>query len=245
MAQVKITVRRNGPYRVEAPEGTIELVDADGNQLLVTGVARDVKSQRFGALDGPTFYRLRDPRAYGDAILVRFRGDAVSTQARIRGMLRGMDSEALPQVETLQAALDNIADSFWKVVEMVLFLGIVAMTLALIGIYGVVAFTVSRRTREIGIRMALGATRRDVVMAVIRSGVTPIVAGLSTGLLLAIAGAAALARAFRNLPIDLNVSDPSAYMAVSLLLGLAALAAMLRPALRAARLDASRALREE
>jgi predicted permease len=221
------------------------VVDADGNQLLVTGVARDVKSQRFGALDGPTFYRLRDPRAYGDAILVRFRGDAVSTQARIRGMLRGMDSEALPQVETLQAALDNIADSFWKVVEMVLFLGIVAMTLALIGIYGVVAFTVSRRTREIGIRMALGATRRDVVMAVIRSGVTPIVAGLSAGLLLAVAGAVALSKALHGLPVDLNVGDPTVYVAVSLLLALAALAAMLRPALRAAKLDASRALREE
>jgi ABC-type antimicrobial peptide transport system permease subunit len=109
----------------------------------------------------------------------------------------------------------------------------------------VVAFSVSRRTREMGIRMALGATRTDIVLSVIASGVRPILFGLMAGMLLAMAGAGALAQVLRATPIGLDVRDPVAYVVVSLLLVLTALAAMFGPALRAARQDPSGALRQE
>jgi predicted permease len=219
--------------------------DADGGLLQVVGVARDVKSQRFGALDGPSFYRLRDPRTYGDAIMARFQGDAIPAQLAVRNLIRETGRGMLPRVATLQSVMDQFAEGFWKMAEIVLFLGAVAIVLAVVGIYGVIAFAVSRRTREMGIRMALGASRTDVVLSVMASGVKPIVIGLSAGLLLAMAGAAALAQALRATPIGLNVRDPVAYVAVSLLLVSTALAAMFVPALRAARSDPSRALRQE
>ena len=96
-----------------------------------------------------------------------------------------------------------------------------------------------------GIRMALGATRRDIVLSVVASGVRPILFGLSIGLLLALAGATALSQVLSFTPIGLDVHDPVAYLAVTLLLVSTALAAMFGPALRAARSDPSQALRQE
>jgi predicted permease len=222
------------------------IIQDDGGDLAeVVGIARDVKSQRFGALDGPSFYRLRDPRAYGDSILARFQGDAPTMQLAVRNAIREMDREMLPRIGTLQSVMDNFAESFWKLAEMTLLLGAVAMVLAVTGIYGVLAFSVSRRTREMGIRMALGATRADIVVAVISSGVRPILFGLLAGILAAMAGAFVLAQVLRATPIGLDVGDPVAYVAVSLLLVLTALGAMFGPALRAARSDPSCALRQD
>ncbi len=177
--------------------------------------------------------------------MARFQGDAATMQLAVRNVIREMDREMLPRIGTLQSLMDNFAASFWKLAEMVLFLGAVAIVLAVTGIYGVVAFSVSRRTREMGIRMALGATRTDIVLSVIASGVRPILFGLLAGMLLALAGAEALAKVLRATPIGLDVRDPVAYVAVSLLLVLTALAAMFGPALRAARQDPSGALRQE
>jgi len=221
------------------------LRDADDGLLEVVGVARDVKSQRFGALDGPYLYRVRDPRAYGDSIMARFQGDPAPLQLAIRNLLREMDRELLPRIGTLESVMQTFAAIFWKGAEMVLFLGAVAMVLAVAGIYGVVAFGVSRRAREMSIRIALGATRADIILSVIASGVRPILIGLSVGLLLAVLGAGVLAQALRATPVSLNVSDPVAYAAVALLLVFTALAAMCGPALRAARADPSHALRQE
>ncbi|HYW48612.1 MAG TPA: ADOP family duplicated permease [Bryobacteraceae bacterium] len=219
--------------------------DPGGDLFEVVGVARDLKSERFGAVDRAFVYFLRSPQAFGDTMMARFQGDSVPIQLAVRNLIREMDREMLPRIGTIQTAMDNFAALFWKMAEMVLFLGAVAIVLAVVGIYGVVAFAVSRRTREMGIRMALGATRADIVLSVIASGVRPILFGLAIGLLLALAGAAALSRALRATPIGLDVHDPIAYLTVSLLLVSTALAAMFGPALRAARADPSQALRQE
>ena len=217
---------------------------AGGDLLEVVGVARDVKSDRFGATDGPHFYRLRRPQAFGDTLMARFVGDALPIELAVRAAIRDMDREMMPTPLTLQGMIDNTAALFWKVAEMVLFLGAVAIVLAVVGIYGVVAFAVSRRTREMGIRIALGATRTDIVRSVLASSMRPIVLGLAAGLLLALAGSSVLSQALRQTPFALNVRDPVAYLAVSVLLASTAIAAMLGPARRAAKSDPAQALRE-
>ena len=121
--------------------------DSGGALLEVVGVVRDLKSERFGAVDRAFLYRLRSPQAFGDTLMARFHGDPVPVQLAVRDLIREMDREMLPRMGTIQNAMDNFADLFWKMAEMVLFLGGVAIVLAIVGIYGVVAFAVSRRTR--------------------------------------------------------------------------------------------------
>jgi putative ABC transport system permease protein len=115
----------------------------------------------------------------------------------------------------------------------------VALLLACVGIFGVVSFGVAERTREFGIRMAVGAVRRDIVGLVLRGTSPPIVAGALAGL----AGSVALTTVFRGLLFGVASSDPGVLAAVAGLLGTVAVMSALFPALRAARVDPAVALR--
>ena len=119
------------------------------------------------------------------------------------------------------------------------------LALAVLGIYGVIAFTVTRRTREMGIRIALGAGNRSIVRAVLSAGLKPVTWGLGAGLPLSVVGARATAAVLRDLPIPLNAGDPVVFAGVGLILSAAALAAMLRPAMRAAGVEPMEVLRQE
>jgi len=116
-----------------------------------------------------------------------------------------------------------------------------ALTLAAIGIYGVMALVVTSRTREIGIRMALGADGHSVQRLVVSEGVTLV----SVGVILGLAGALACTRVLQKLLFDLAPTDPVTYSAIVALLGLATLAASWVPARRASRVDPVRALRAD
>jgi len=218
--------------------------DASGEELQIVGVARDTKSS-FGSTEGPQLYRRFNPRFVGSSLMIRFAGEARPIAEALRNVLREMDREMIATPQTLRAKLDEQAARFWVPVRLILLLGIVAMLIAVIGIYGVVAFAVSRRSKEMGIRLALGATQSDIIGLVLRSGFKPILAGLAAGLLFAVAGSVVLVRVLRNLPIAFEIGDPLVYLAVSLLLSLAALAAMFGPARRAAKADPMRALRQD
>src|SRR5262245_35791883 len=136
--------------------------------------------------------------------------------------------------------------SFWRLELLVGSLGALAVALAVIGIYGVVSFAVSQRTKEFGIRIALGARPQDIYGAVLKTGARPIVMGLLIGLSLAWVMASALARSIlQNAPIKLDSLDPLAFAGTAALLAVVALAAMLGPARWATRLDPMMALREE
>jgi ABC-type antimicrobial peptide transport system permease subunit len=119
--------------------------------------------------------------------------------------------------------------------------GIVALTLAAIGLYGVTAYSVSQRTREIGIRIALGAQLRDVLRTILRSSIKLIVIGVSLGLL----GAFLVTRLLVSLLSGVSATDPLTFVFVSVLLVVVALLASYLPARRATKVDPIVALRYE
>ena len=117
--------------------------------------------------------------------------------------------------------------------------------LAVMGIYGVVWFAVSQRTKEMGIRIALGASKLNLVFQVIRSNARPVISGQIAGLFLALTGSLALSKVSTDNRIFTNAPNPAVYAAAFLLLQVAALMAMLGPAISATRKDPVNALRQE
>jgi predicted permease len=215
------------------------------DRLRVVGVSRDSRSARYGEQDGPQLFRLQSPKESSGTLMVRFDGDAGQIERRIADVLYDMGSGEYSAPETLKSIMDRAVSGFLAIAEMVLFLGIAAAGLAVVGVYGVAAFATGRRTKEFGIRMALGAVKVDIIHLVLRTGVKPIAGGLLAGLCLALGASHALAKLMKNAPFVLDTHDPFAYFGVSLLLILSSIVAMLIPALRATWANPVHGLREE
>jgi len=160
----------------------------------------------------------------------------------LRSQVLAIDKELpLSDVATMDDLLSGeTAGQRFEMVAVGLFAAL-ALMLAAVGIYGVISYMVSQRTHEIGIRMALGAQRADVLRMVIRDGI--FMAG--TGIVVGIGGALALTRLLRSLLFEIRPTDPLTFIGVSLLLGLVALAACYIPARRAMRVEPMEALRYE
>jgi putative ABC transport system permease protein len=125
--------------------------------------------------------------------------------------------------------------------------GVMALLLATLGIYGVVAYSVAQRTREVGIRMALGALQKDILKLVIGQGMMLVIVGLAFGLLLSVALTRLLTSSLveLELPFPVSATDPLTFTSVTVLLALVALIACYIPARRAAKIDPMEALRYE
>jgi len=144
----------------------------------------------------------------------------------------------------LMLADENMSVPYWGprlAAGMASTFGVLALVLATMGLYSVMMYAVSQRTREIGIRMALGATLRDVLRLIVGDGMRMIIIGLVLGL----AGAFALTRVFASLLLGVGVTDPSTFTGAAILLFATAMLACLVPARRAARVDPIVALRQE
>ncbi len=205
----------------------------------IVGVAGDVK--RLG-LDGEPTLDMYFPTRGAQVVIIRGSGNISALASAVRAAIRTIDPELpVSDVRTFDDVMAESARSRrWTMALLATFAGL-ALVLALIGIYGVMAWMVGQRTREIGIRMALGAGAVEVRAMVVRYALKLSGAGTAIGL----AGAFAMRRILASLVFDVSPSDPAIYACVSALLLASALLASYLPSRRASRLDPSVALRWE
>ena len=214
-----------------------------GVAAVVVGVAKDVDPVRFGGSENPPLYLMRPVHPNRNVVSVRFDGDPKAGAFAVRSALREYDPGMFIVARTLQSWIDQVTEVLWNVVSLIVVLGLVATVLATTGIYGAVSFAVNQRTRDLGIRLALGATRFDIVREVFVSGGRPVLRGLFIGLWLSVALAASLRQNMKGTPLRLDSSDPLLYGGAALLLAAAAALAMSGPARRGSNSNPLDALR--
>jgi len=226
----------------------LRLERADGLEAEVVGVVDFPGRESLLAPPSPTVFlpydQNRRPRM---TLIVEHYGGAAALAAPLRGVVHALDPEhPIPEIRTLSSYEREQADAWGAIVQWMLALGVMGLTLALVGLYALMSYSVSRRTAEIGVRMAVGATRAGVLRLVIGQGVMVAATGV------AIAGAliglvhAALAGSW-IVPAVVTLLPPNAptYVAVPLaVLAISALASY-APARRAASIDPIQALRYE
>jgi putative ABC transport system permease protein len=176
------------------------------------------------------------------SLFVRTAGNPANFAAALYSEVKALNKNLpTPKVQTMNERLaDVVAQPRFQTLLLGLF-GFVALALVIAGIYGVVSYSVAQRTHEIGVRVALGAGRRDVLRLVVEQGMKPVLAGLATGL----AGALALTRLMKALLFGVSASDPLTFGSIALLLALVALLACWIPARRATKVNPIVALRQE
>jgi putative ABC transport system permease protein len=221
----------------------IDWSDDPKAEVTIVGVVGDV---RHDGLDGsirPMIYYPRTQMPSGFMVLtVRTTGDPVALTGTIRAIVRQVDP-AIPvtEVASMQTRVTrSVADRWYPMLLLGLFAALAAL-LALVGIYGVIACLVVQRTREMGVRVALGASSRDVLALVLGQGLRLTVAGIAVGLL----GALAVTRMLQHQLYGVSATDPATLIGVSLLFAAVALLACWVPARRATRVDPMVAMRSE
>jgi predicted permease len=224
---------------------TIQFGNMDGDQRLleIVGVVGNVREG--GLDDGPalTVYANAFQRPQADLLtmVVRAQGDPEILIPSMRQTVQSLNRQTPTTFRALTEVYSSSLDA--RRFSLVIFgvFASVALILAMLGLYSVVSYTVAQRTREIGIRRALGAQGRDVLGLVVRRGMTLTLCGIAFGL----AGSFALTRLMTSLLFGVTAHDPATFAAVSLLLAVVALVACLVPARRATKVDPLVALRYE
>jgi len=211
--------------------------------ITIIGVAADIKSD---GLDAPTAPRLYLPvnqaPNYGMVVYLRTNADPGTLGDTVRREVQSID----PGVPVFAArAMDEVVARYLEerrfALELLAVFAGLALLLASIGIYGVMAYTFSQRTNEIGIRIAIGAQRGDILKIAMAEGALIVVFGLAAGL----AGSLVLTRFLQTMLFNVRPTDPITFAAISALLAVATMAASLVPAWRATRVDPVVALRHE
>jgi predicted permease len=227
----------------EQPHNLAELI-ADGPACQVVGVARDTRGVQFDGSDSKQVYlQLREDRLPGRPILIRTQSDPGQVIKAIDSVISSIDPDLVASSTTLQEMLrasppfivSSLAAAFAST------LGLLGLLLASMGIYGTVSYIVVLRTREVGIRMAIGAQKRDILGLILRESTRPVLAGLLVGMFLAVGASYML----RGLLYGLNTIDGISFIGVSLLFLVMAVLAAYPPSRRALRVDPVVALRYE
>jgi predicted permease len=211
-------------------------------QYEVIGVVRDARSRWVWEQDETFLYVPLQPTSpAGQFLIVRTEGDPAAAINTVKGTAALIDPSLRVSVRRIEETLALQMAPFRAVAWLSGVLGMLALLLASIGLYGVMSFVVTQRTREIGIRVALGAQRADVVRMFLFQGLKLTAVGVVCG----IAGGALISRLLTSVLIDLSAFDPVTFGSVSVFLTVVALFAILVPARRATRVDPLVALRYE
>jgi putative ABC transport system permease protein len=217
--------------------------DIKGPLVEIVGVIGDAQPAGLDREPPPAVYRPYAQWASGPmTLLVRTTDDPSPLAAAVRGEVRRMDPNLpIAAMRTMREVIGaSVAPRRFQLVLTGLF-AVVALLLGAIAVYGVVSHSVARRTREIGLRMALGALRSQVLRSIVAAGMRPVIAGLAVGLAAAIAAASVL----RGLLFGIAPADPLAIGSVAVVLLVTSGVACYLPARRAARLDPAIALRAD
>jgi putative ABC transport system permease protein len=225
---------------------TLKIAGGDTATLTVVGVAPNLVYEELGEETPQSRLQLYAPYARmgwrGMAVIARTTGAPGAAAPAVRGALRALDS-SLPAFDVMtMAEVRNYTTWPYRLWGRAFAtFGVLALFLATVGVYGVMAYTVAQRRREIGVRMALGARAGDVLRQVTLRGARLTLPGVAIG----IAGAAGLSRLLSGVLYGVSSADAVTFALVPLLLALVALAASYLPARRAARVSPAEALRSE
>jgi predicted permease len=219
----------------------ILLVEAPSPEsATIIGLAADVRDLGADREPEPEMYFLGF--GYDEILLVHTAAEPLSLAGPIRRELQTIDPrQPIGNIRTMADVVDeSFAQRKLLVILMALF-SVLALVLSVLGIYGVVSYTAAKRVPEIGVRMALGATRPDVIVLLVKYGMTPV----GIGLVLGFGGAWSSRRAISGLLYGISSTDAMTYAGVGMLIVLAAALATVLPSLRATRIDPMTALRRE
>jgi putative ABC transport system permease protein len=214
-------------------------------EVTIIGVAKDIAPLRVGGSDNPPVWRTGITRPLASFLSVRFAAPRMATAQAVRASVSEIEPNLVLMARNLQSWIDLVTEGLWNLITLIVILGAVATVLATMGIYGAVSFTVNQRMHDLGIRVALGARRADIVREVLRMGGRPVLRGLLVGSWISVAFASTLRENLRGTVLRIDSSDPLVYVLAMVLLGFAALLAMLGPARRGSRSNPLEALRTE
>jgi predicted permease len=216
---------------------------AQGPWSQIVGVVRDSKYRTLGESPRSTVYQpLTQNHETGMALHVRTNGKPTSVAASVRREVQSLEPNlAVTSVESMSDVLAGSLFAARMGAVLLAIFGLLALLLAAVGLYGVMSYSVSRRTREIGIRMALGAATGNVLRLVLKEGMSLVGSGVTVGLIVA----AAVTRLLASFLYGISPLDATTFLAIPLVLALVALLANYLPARRAAKVDPMEALRYE
>jgi cell division protein FtsX len=225
---------------------SIEFGNMDGDLRLLTivGVVADVRKHSLETAPRPTIYvnyrqRPRVTRQFD--IVVRTDSDPAAVSASVRRVLSQLDPTVPVKIDTFNRVFSESLNSRRFNLLLVGVFALAALLLAIVGVFGVLAYSVAQRTREIGVRIALGATRGKILMMVLGQGLITVAIGVAIGL----AGSLLLTRTMRSMLFEVSPNDPLTIVGITLLVTLIAMLASYIPAHRATRVDPMIALRYE
>lgn len=216
--------------------------ESGGTSYEIIGVVADISSKRVGQLDGPLFYTPASPRDLtGLSFVLRTNGNQAASMSAVKELGRSLDKDVVVTVEPLEENVSRMLEPERMGAWFAGTVSLLALLIAATGIYGMLSYHVAERTSEIGIRMALGAQRRNVLMLIVGDGMK--LAGIGTAI--GIVAAIALTKVMATLLFGVVSTDAATFAAVSIgALGVAFLACYI-PAYRATKVDPLVTLRNE